>query len=438
MPSAGALKAGRAVIELGLDSEGVRTGLDTLQAKLKSVGQSMQVIGKQMAIVGGAVTGFVGLAVKNFTDLGSELVDVSNRTGLTVESLSALKFAAEQSGSSLGDLERGIRFLQKSGGDASIGGLMRIADELQGITDPAMRAQRAMELFGRQAGPQLIPLLAQGSQGLQQLMQAAADTGNVMSTDAATAAEQLGDAIDALKTQFMTLMVQIATAVAGDLQTFIDRTIQITTGIIHWMQQHQALIRVVAISGAALLALGTTMIVLGKAFVAVSVAIKGVHYALNVLSKNPWLIVVTFGVVAIGEMTGAFDALARKIDEVAGVTKSFADGNKALLKDLDRLKIEAMEVSEEMDKIEDVKIPEIEPIEIDIRRGVQEKFDEIKTDTSAARSQPRVESLFDTRLAKQVFGFADASRIERDQLNVLKKIDKGIEKLQQGGGIPVI
>lgn len=441
MPSPAALKAGKAVIELGLDSEGFRGGLDKLEAKLKSFGQGLQTVGKQLAAVGGAVTGFIGLAVAKFTDLGSELVDASARTGLAVETLSALKFAAEQSGTSLDTLERGLRNLAKKGGDTSIEGIMRLADQLAAIEDPAERARFAMENFGLRAGTELIPLLAGGSDALRQLMQAAADTGNVMSTDAAQAAEKLGDSIDQLKAGFVTFMVQVATAVAGDLQAFIDKTIQITTGIIHWIQQHQTLIRTIAIAGASLLALGTTMFVLGKAFVAVAAAIGFVRVAMTALAKHPWLVLITLGVVAVGEMTGAFDALARKIDEVTGVSSTFADGNQKLLQDLEKLKIESMDAADAMGDLEDVQIPEVGEIataKLERELQLSTRFDPVADnlrETGGGRS--RVESLFDTRLAKQVFGFADGSRIEKQQLNELKKLNQNVEDLKANRGIPV-
>ena len=60
-------------------------------------------------------------AVKSFLDTGDELDKMSKRLGISVESLSELKFAAEQSGASLDDIEKGVKKLSSSVFDANNG-----------------------------------------------------------------------------------------------------------------------------------------------------------------------------------------------------------------------------------------------------------------------------------------------------------------------------
>ena len=45
--------------------------------------------------------------------MGSDLLDMSQRTGVSVEALSELGFAAEQSGADMETLEAGLRKMQK-------------------------------------------------------------------------------------------------------------------------------------------------------------------------------------------------------------------------------------------------------------------------------------------------------------------------------------
>ena len=63
-----------------------------------------------LAIAGGAaIVGFAIGAIKNFADLGDELDKMSLRTGISVETLGELKFAAEQTGSGLETIEKAVK-----------------------------------------------------------------------------------------------------------------------------------------------------------------------------------------------------------------------------------------------------------------------------------------------------------------------------------------
>ena len=61
----------------------------------------------------GIVLPLVG-AAKSFADAGSVLNDASARTGVSVEALSALSYAAQQTGTDLGTVEGAIRKMQKA------------------------------------------------------------------------------------------------------------------------------------------------------------------------------------------------------------------------------------------------------------------------------------------------------------------------------------
>src|SRR4051812_10277800 len=108
------VRAGGAFVEIGAITSGLDKGLAAAAAKLKAFGSAVGSIGKTMLKLGGGILGPLAAAGKVFADMGSELNDASQRTGIAVEALSALKFAAEQSGSSLEGLEGGLRKMQKT------------------------------------------------------------------------------------------------------------------------------------------------------------------------------------------------------------------------------------------------------------------------------------------------------------------------------------
>src|SRR6188508_2795371 len=56
-----------------------------------------------------------------------------------------------------------------------------VADQIAAIPDPADRAARAVELFGRRVGPDLVPLLAKGSDGIERISKQLWDQGLILS-----------------------------------------------------------------------------------------------------------------------------------------------------------------------------------------------------------------------------------------------------------------
>lgn len=207
MASAGAIRAGAAYVELAIKDSKLVKGLRGAEQKLKAWGASIAGVGARLAGLGtAALTAFFGDA-KVFADMGSDLLDMSQRTGVSVEALSELGFAADQSGADMQTLEGGLRRMQQliadaAGGSASarqaldrlgisVEDLSRlspdqqfklIADRLSQINNPTMRAAAAMDIFGR-AGTRLLPMLANGAAGIEAMQQQARDLGLTWSTE---------------------------------------------------------------------------------------------------------------------------------------------------------------------------------------------------------------------------------------------------------------
>src|ERR1700741_4371658 len=148
MPSPGALKAGKAIIELSLLTGPVEKQLKTLQSKLKGFGDKLSSIGKVGMAAGGAILAAFAGATKMFTDVGAGLDDMSARTGVTVESLSALEYAANQSGASLQAVEKATMGMAKQLLAAQNGSTGAISNLAQlGLTIEQLRNMRPDEQF---------------------------------------------------------------------------------------------------------------------------------------------------------------------------------------------------------------------------------------------------------------------------------------------------
>src|SRR4030042_523164 len=206
MPHPGAIRAGRAFVELFADDSKLVRGLKRASAKLKAFGESVRNMGLKLAGLGAAVVAPLLASTKVFSKMGDNLAKMSARTGFSVETLSELGFAADLSGASMEDLEKSIRRMQATIVDAAQGlstatdalatlglkvedlaGLSPerqfklIADRLAKIEDPTLKAALAMELFGR-SGTMLLPMLSGGAAGIEELQEKARKLGLTIST----------------------------------------------------------------------------------------------------------------------------------------------------------------------------------------------------------------------------------------------------------------
>ena len=121
MATAQGIRAGKAFVELFADDNQLVRGLRRAEKKVKAFGDSVRSLGLKTAGIGSAILAPMGAAAKSFADMGSRLWDMSKRTGVSVEALSALGYAAEQSGAGVEAFENGIRRMQRTIYDAGRG-----------------------------------------------------------------------------------------------------------------------------------------------------------------------------------------------------------------------------------------------------------------------------------------------------------------------------
>lgn len=293
MPTGNGVRAGKAFVEFVLDDKRFKRELHTLRGSLLAVGKW------GLAATTPLIAGFTGAAA-TFAHTGSALFDMSKRTGLSVESLSELKFAAEQSGTSLEAVEKASRELQKKGIDPKR--FDEIANSIASLEDPTQRAQMAMEFFGKRSGTALLPML----EDLPQLRQQARDLGLVLSTEGAAGADSMGDAFDAAKAQFVALVTQIGAAVAGPLTDFLVWSQGVLAWTIEFIKQNPTLVQGIAAVTSGIAAASAAALALGA--------------ALTLLSANPIVLAIgAIGALALlgASKAGLFDGLVTLPSKVA-------------------------------------------------------------------------------------------------------------------------
>jgi lambda family phage tail tape measure protein len=203
--------------------------LQGLEGRLKNTSQaaSLLVTGIK-GLAAAAVTGGVIALAKSAIDLADDMRDLSQRTGVSIQTLGQFKIAAELSGSSLEGVAKGLTFLNKNLVAAATGtesaaaafktigvattdaqGNLRsadkvfldIADRFATLRDGPEKAALAIKVFGK-AGAELIPILNLGSQEIQRF-------GLNIGPDFANKADAFNDQLGLMGAQTTMLTIEI-------------------------------------------------------------------------------------------------------------------------------------------------------------------------------------------------------------------------------------
>lgn len=246
------------IYKLTVDSTQALNKLDQIakstgatEAQFKKLNGTMDGLSKTVKMVGGAfvalqaglaVFGSMSQAFSRATEEIDNLGKASMKIGVTVESLSALKFVAEQSGvgfdsltSALGKFNKNLAEVGDS--TSTVGQAFRdfgvttldnteqafkkIADGFEKMPDGAMKTAKAMELFGK-AGAELIPLLNGGGQSIEDLTKRAVELGLVLSQDTVDRITSFNDSLAEMRKSQEGVTNQLVAGMAPALQSLAD------------------------------------------------------------------------------------------------------------------------------------------------------------------------------------------------------------------------
>lgn len=311
--------------------DSIKRGLGGLTDTAKSVNGVLANLGVAVSVAG------LTAMVKSAIDTGDALDEMSQRVGVSVETLSVWKPAAEQSGVSGESFEKGLRKLSTTMLEAATGSedaargfsavgvefknqdgtlratdqvLLDLAERFKAMPDGAEKTALAVQLFGK-SGAELIPFLNQGRDGINELAAEMQALGVQMSSETAAQAGNFNDALDKLKLATQSIGNQIIASLLPALNDMAG-------GMVESAKQGGTL-RVI-LDGVVLvlktLALGAATV--GKAFVALGEAIgAGVAAAVEALKGN------TEGAKAIiADLKGN---LVKRLDELASFRDSLFD-----------------------------------------------------------------------------------------------------------------
>jgi len=215
------------------------SGLQSISAKALSFGGALSVA----AVVGGLVS-----ITKAAIDQGDAFNKMSQKTGIAVEDLGKLQYAADLSGVSAEALQKGLTSLavgmvEAAGGagpmaeeykklginlrntdgtmKSSLDVLGELADRFQQMPDGVEKTNLAVDIFGKKLGAEMIPLLNIGAAGLKAMGDEAQSLGLVMSGELAKKSEEFNDNLSRLTKLSSAAGIEIANALIPSLNALI-------------------------------------------------------------------------------------------------------------------------------------------------------------------------------------------------------------------------
>lgn len=307
-----------------------RGAFDSIKRNLGGLGDAARSLNGLLANLGVAVSAAgLGAMVKSSLESADALSKLSQRVGITVESLSTLIPAADLSGVSAEKFEGGLRKLATRMLEAATGTedvarsfaaigvafqnqdgtlratdqvLLDLADRFKTLPDGAEKTALAVEIFGK-SGADLIPFLNQGREGIGALTAELQSLGVQIGGDTAAQAEVFNDAL---------AQVRLAVTSIGNriIEAFLPAMNDMALGMVESAKEGGTLR---AVLDGILLALKTVALgaaTVGKAFVALGEAIGGgMAAAVEALSGN-----VSGAKAIIADLKGS---LIQRLDELA-------------------------------------------------------------------------------------------------------------------------
>ncbi len=239
---------GRAVLEYSADTARFESDVGRAAATFnRSVGNMQRTIAglRDAFLALSAATG-IGMLVKGAIDAGDQLNKLSQKVGVSVESLSGLKLGAELADVSMESFARGMKGFNTAiaeAGDASSqsAGIFRApevalrqtADAFKRMEDGAVKTALAVQLFGK-SGMDMIPFLNAGSEGMDKATRQARAFGVQIGADFAAKAEQFNDNMKLIGKGAQAMGLAIAEHAVGGLAMLTANIVKATESGQKW------------------------------------------------------------------------------------------------------------------------------------------------------------------------------------------------------------
>lgn len=226
------------------------TAINKTAAAFNSIKTGLTGIASQAASVKGAMAGLIATVTSGaFLQMGRQALDaagglgeLASQTGASAKALQAYKFIALENGVTNEQMQKGFAQLTKRLGEAKLGSdkmieafsavgisgqqlatmttdqaMLKIAEAMSRISDPAKRAALETQLFGK-AGQALDPILRQGAAAIEEQTRKLQEMGVIMDDAMIAKADEAADKMAMLEEVLKTKMT---IAVAENANAFV-------------------------------------------------------------------------------------------------------------------------------------------------------------------------------------------------------------------------
>lgn len=240
------------VVELSANAARFTEGMNAAQRVTAQTTQMIENSAKAArraleGMVAGLTVGAGVAMVKGAIDAADALNDLSQKTGVAVEKLGGLEYAAKASGTNLEGVATGIRKMSINMADAAGGSeeaaqlfkalgvsvtgaggelksadavLLALADRFAAFEDGPEKAALAVKAFGK-TGADMIPLLNMGGDALREML-AEYDKYGGIASDTAARADQFNDTLEKMHLMSGALARTVAASLLPTLQAIAD------------------------------------------------------------------------------------------------------------------------------------------------------------------------------------------------------------------------
>jgi hypothetical protein len=367
-------------------------------------------------------------------ELEGQLQQFSQQTGVSVEQMSGLQFAAASTGVASDQLQNSFKKLNESIAEAAASSTSKaalafnamgvsiknadgttkdagtvidlVADKFAGYADGANKVALATDLFGK-SGQTLIPLLDKGASGIEALKDQAAAAGAVIGGQTAAAAEEFNNKMLLLKT---TLIDGVGAQMSARLLPVLN---DLANQMLSVSQNTQTLDNAAEVLAAGLKLLVSSGTVVKSVFVELGDAVGGAAAAVGAAAHGNFA-----EAMAILNDQSA-QAAARQKGDVESIAQTWAAGTDQVLTTID---VAAKKILEQAPPVIDLK-PFLDKLQA-YAVGLQEQVAKLDQGTIAATKYKLAhgelaEALTKTGAAGKAFAdqaLAAASSIEAAQL----------------------
>lgn len=324
------VKAGGAYLEISIRDR-IGKGLDAIKRRMTAFGAGLQSMGGRISAVGATAAasfGAIGAALlgatRSFVSFGDSIQKMGLRLGLSAEQLTSLKFAAEQSGTSLESVSQAmfranrrianatkgtgpaVRALTKLGLSAKVLNqqdtdtrFLLITEALSKMSDETLAAQYGFEIFGDNFRD-IKPLIDEGAAGITRLRDEAKELGITLTDADANGAAELGDSLNRLTQTVRGTVIQIGAALAPAVKVAVDAFVEISKTVVKFVRDNRQLVLQIAAGVVAGFALATAIGGIGTALALAGVAVSGFVALFGALGAVVGLIISPLGIVVAG------------------------------------------------------------------------------------------------------------------------------------------